>query len=119
GTENGITAGLSGTSLFVYSNTPTQTGTAGANLDFTGSIIGASAITNISVVGSSGNDIVFETPGASPGNVYGTGPNAHSLNAITLPTTVDGGAGPDSLVGGSGADTLTGAAGDDTRPGGT
>lgn len=120
GLENGVTAGVQGTNLYFYENTPTNVGGPfpGATLADTRSIIGASAVTNISVVGSSGNDVVFFTPAPTPGNVYGpAGPSQHTIAPVPVPTTMTGGSGNDLLVGGNGADTLVGGAGDDILAG--
>jgi Ca2+-binding RTX toxin-like protein len=115
GTENGVTGGVQGINLYFYENT--NAGPAAAILADTRSIIGGSAVTNISIVGSSGNDVILETPNAAPNNVYGSGTNQHTLNPVPVPSTINGMAGDDSIVGGSGADTLTGGLGNDTLSG--
>jgi Ca2+-binding RTX toxin-like protein len=60
----------------------------------------AASITSIQISAGSGNDHVTSDPG------------------ITVPTTILGGPGNDSLVGGGGGDFLSGAGGNDTMDGG-
>ncbi|HEX3151209.1 MAG TPA: calcium-binding protein [Gemmataceae bacterium] len=80
---------------------PSTAGAVGTNL----------TLTNTSLGGALGLDLIFAIEQASLSAVQGNGANLFNAYAFSGPVTLNGAGGNDSLIGGAASDVLTGGAG--------
>ncbi len=110
GADDVVHMGMSGSVLVVQD--AAVTGLAPCVANPAGAQCSTGAITAITVDGAGGNDLLAAQPALPP-------PGQAALSGISLPVTMTGDAGNDTLIGGPQGDTLNGGDGNDTLIGST
>jgi Ca2+-binding RTX toxin-like protein len=107
-----VTGDVGGTSVETVNFTGANVVSAGV---ITADIINASALT---AAGTSSAPTFTMTTASTATSITGSAGIDHLLGSLTSASSVDGGAGNDTVTGGAAADTLLGGAGQDTIDGG-